>query len=317
MKVQRPRIFMFSGQGSQYYQMGRDLYECHPVFRNTMQEGDIVVKRNIQRSVIDELYRQHESSQFDDLLITHPALVLVECALYQVLVYEGVKPDYVWGSSIGEYAAAVAAGVWCMETALTAAVEQAKYVIQHCPLGGMIAVLAPPALYGDSQELRESAVLAGVNFSNHFMISARNEKLDTAERFLREANAAYLRLPVEYAFHSCDIEEAGNSFEIFCQTLRPFCTPKVRFVSSMTGREMVNIPRNYFWEVVRNPIRFQKTFSQLGITDHGVFIDCGPSGTMATFVKYNLTPDSSAQLFPILTPYQQAEKQIDTLKSMG
>ena len=99
---------MFSGQGSHYYQMGKDLYESHPVFRSQMEQGDAIVRALAGRSVLDELFRHPISMPFDDLVISHPALIMLEYALFRVLVSEGIVPDCVWGSSAGEFAAGIA-----------------------------------------------------------------------------------------------------------------------------------------------------------------------------------------------------------------
>ncbi|MEL7145697.1 MAG: acyltransferase domain-containing protein, partial [Bacteroidota bacterium] len=99
-------VFMFSGQGSQYYHMGSKLYDANPVFRREMDRLDAIVKAESGRSVVAELYNeQHKFSvPFLSLPLTHPAIFMVEYAMFKTLESEGITPDYVLGSSLGEFA---------------------------------------------------------------------------------------------------------------------------------------------------------------------------------------------------------------------
>ena len=111
--------------------MGKTLYDSNPSFSKSLNQSDAFVKQHLGRSIIEELYHNtHES--FDDLLITHPAIVAIELAMLEVMKDLGIIADYVSGNSLGEFAAGVAAGIWTTEMALEAAVEQAKINITGC-----------------------------------------------------------------------------------------------------------------------------------------------------------------------------------------
>jgi trans-AT polyketide synthase, acyltransferase and oxidoreductase domains len=312
--VTRPIIFMFSGQGSHYYQMGRDLYDQHDVFRRVMEAGDKVLRSTLQCSVIDEIYKHSISKEFNNLLVSHPALVLVEYAVYQVLVSEGLKPDYVWGSSAGEFAASIAAGVFDFETALLIAAEQAKLTARHCERGGMLAVLADPDLYCRVDLFRDQTTLAGVNFANNFVISANANILDKVIDYLIENNIVFQKLPVDYAFHSAAIDGLRVPFIDLCKASGKFGAPKIPFLSSATAGQLTSIDEEYFWQVARGPIQFYKTFSNFAHKENGIFIDCGPSGTLATFIKYSVSPDSRSTYFPLLTPYKRGQSNLAAIK---
>jgi len=110
--------------------MGQKLFEQNAVFRNSLEQSDSIVQKHLSRSLINELYNINQPI-FDDLLITHPAIVAVEIAMYKVLQSMSVKPDYVVGNSLGEFAAAVVSGIWSAETAIEAAIEQAKAIVHN------------------------------------------------------------------------------------------------------------------------------------------------------------------------------------------
>ena len=101
-------VFMFSGQGSQYYQMGRELFEGHSIFRDWMYDLDAIAYSAGRQSVLSHLYNETNkiSDEFNQLLYSHPAIFMVEYALAQILLDRGIKPDYLLGTSIGEYASA-------------------------------------------------------------------------------------------------------------------------------------------------------------------------------------------------------------------
>src|SRR5438309_2432939 len=137
---------MFSGQGSQYFQMGRELFQTNDTFRNCMVRLDTIAKELIGDSVVGTLYSDasRKGDSFDRTLLTHPAIFMVEYALAQAWIHAGVLPDMVLGASIGSFAAATVAGFIEVKDSLASVVRQA-IALEECERGGMIAVLADPA----------------------------------------------------------------------------------------------------------------------------------------------------------------------------
>ena len=157
-------VFMFSGQGSQYFQMGRELFKTNDIFHDWMIRLDTIAKGLTGDSVIGTLYSDasRKGDSFDRTLLTHPAIFMVEYALAQALIHAGVLPDMVLGASMGSFAAATVAGFIEVEDALASVVHQA-IAIEECERGGMIAVLADPALFAEDF-LSHRSELAAVNF---------------------------------------------------------------------------------------------------------------------------------------------------------
>jgi len=305
---------MFSGQGSHYYQMGKDLWESHPVFRSEMERGDTIVRSLLGRSVLEEIYRHPISAPFDELTMSHPALIMVENALFATLASEGIQPDCVWGSSAGEFAAGIAAGVWSLESALAASIEQARHVACSCSPGGMLAVLGPPSLYYSLPLLRSHTTLAGVNFESHFVVSGLHKELEVVERCLAERGIIHQRLAIQFAFHSEAIDVVSDSFVRFCEALPEFKPPQLTFFSGMTAQYLPTIPRSYFWDVVRQPMKFHEGSMRLEREQSSVFVDCGPAGTLATFLKQTLPSHSRSAYFSTMTGFHQCTSNIRILK---
>jgi bacillaene synthase trans-acting acyltransferase len=296
-------VFMFSGQGSQYYQMGKQLFDADPVFRGWMQRLDALACRLAGRSIIEAVYGGARSAVFDTVGETHPAIFMVEYALAQCLIARGVEPAMTLGSSLGSFAAAAVAGFIAPEDALAAVLEQAAAFEASCERGGMIAIVAAPSLY-EEDFLRRHSTLAGVNFSTHFAVAAAHAALEPIEAALRQRAISYQRLAVRYAFHSARIDLAEEQFAWFMKTI---ATAKGRLplLCCARGAALDRLPEDYFWQVVRQPIRFREAIAALEAQGPQRYIDLGPSGTLATFVKYALPEQSASSAHPTLTPYGQ------------
>ena len=306
---------MFSGQGSHYHQMGRELFDRNAVFRDSMLRLDGLAKRHIGESVVDAIYSGTRDQVFDRTLLTHPAIFMVEYSVAQCLLDAGMHPAMTLGASLGSFAAAVVAGFLEVEPAMAAVIKQAVAFEACCERGGMIAALADPAVF-EEPFLADCSELAGVNFATHFAVSAREQHLAAIEAGLRQRNVTYQRLAVSFAFHSRWIEDAQPAFEAFIQSVlgsRTEVRGQVPLVCCEHAEALTALPSDFFWRVVRGPIRLRETIARLERGGAHRYIDCGPSGTLATFVKYGLPADSSSTAHSILTPYGRDQQALATL----
>lgn len=294
---------MFSGQGSQYYHMGRELFETDAVFRGWMERLDATVSRVAGRSVLATLYSPDnvKSSPFERTAFTHPAIFMVEYALAQTLLARGVRPDIVLGASLGSFAAAAVAGLVDAEQALIAALRQAAVFEECCAPGGMIAVLHDPQLF-EQDFLRDNCELAAVNLPNHFVIAAPRDRFAQIESGLRGRAVTYQVLPVSFAFHSRWIDTAREPFAQAMRSLvaRPGVLP---LMCSTRAECLTSLPEDFFWGVARSPIRFREAIAELERGGPCRYIDVGPAGTLATFLKYGLPAGSPSRVHAILSPY--------------
>ncbi|UTH76434.1 ACP S-malonyltransferase [Chromobacterium sp. IIBBL 290-4] len=295
---------MFSGQGSQYLQMGRSLYDSHAGYREILQRLDRIALEEGSPSILESIYpSSRPSAPLDDILVTHPAIFMLEYALATILIEQGVRPDAVLGSSLGEVAAAVISGVTDVERAMRFVVRQARLLDQQCPAGGMTAVLAPTGLFHELPALSERTELAAVNFDEHFVVSGTTAALDDAERILQAQGRVFQRLPVSRAFHSSEMDGVRDAFLDLVADLAT-CAPSVPFISSTFGKCIETFPADYFWNVVRGQLNLPDA---VGALEHGglphEYIDVGPSGTLANFVKRCLPAASASTCSFILSPF--------------
>ena len=304
---------MFSGQGSQYYHMGKVLFQKEPRFRDWLHRLDAVVEKIAGVSVLEQLYNRNNriSDIFDRTQLTHPAIFMVEFALARVLIEKGIQPGAVLGSSLGEFAAAAVSGVMDPEELLALAVKQAESLETCCQRGGMLTILHDPALYHTNPLLSENSELAAVNYSTHFVVSGRSERLQDIAAFLQKQNIGFQFLPVSFAYHSSLIDAAESAYLAHLPG-KPFKPPAIPFISCTEGRRIDRIPPDYFWQIVRKPVVLPRALESFGPTPDTVFLDLGPAGTMATLVKNNLTQHSHC--FTLMTPFGGELKKLGELE---
>jgi acyl transferase domain-containing protein len=298
-----PTVFMFSGQGSHYYQMGRELFEQEPLFRKELLELDALHQELAGLSVVAEVYdpRRGKSELFDRTPLTHPAIFMVEIALARTLIARGLTPDFVLGASMGTFAAATIAGCLPADQALRAVIEQAR-LLDALPRGGMLAVADGAGRLGGNRHLHDRCEVAAVNFESHFVLSGADEDLRAVEERLQRDAISFQRLAVSQAFHSRGIDAAEQPFRQFARTLS-LAPARIPIVCCATAATIDLTDPEHFWTVIRQPIRLPETIRALTARGPIRFLDAGPSGTLATLVKYNLPAGSPSQTLPILTPY--------------
>lgn len=283
----KPRtIFMYSGQGSQYYAMGKELYQHDAVFRQAMQDCAGLYRSLTGRDLLAELYddaRRHD--ELTDILLSHPALFSIGYALTQVLLDGKVCPDGVLGYSLGEYVAATVAGVLSLEDAMAVVVKQASLVCEHASGGGMLTILASVDHYERHLELYAGTTLASVNFAQNFVVSGVQATLAALKRRLDDLSVVSLLLPVAHAFHSPALDPIESEFKQFVEGIA-LRAPQLPLYSTTRGGALGQCDAGYFWDVIRGPADFRRPVDAVVEDGECRFVDLGPSGTLAGFIKY-------------------------------
>ena len=305
-------IWMFSGQGSQYYGMGRDLYENEPTFRETLREGDAVVAPLINTSLVEALYapRVNRFEPFLPILQTHPAIVLVEVALARLLLERGQRPDFLLGYSLGEYTALIVSGALTLEQGLVALVRQAALLEYAAPRGGMAAILEDPEITRRWPELFAGCEVAGVHFNRNFVVSAPGDEI--AQRLLpglRERGVSAMELPVSFPFHSRWMDAIATPANAILSSLS-LGSPSLPMISAATGAPWDGRNLGHLWKATRSRIHFSTVVASLEEQGSWRYVDLGPAGSMATAVKYNLRESSASQPLTVMTPYGNERKHL-------
>jgi acyl transferase domain-containing protein len=294
-------VFMFSGQGSQYHGMARELFDADARFREELMRLDATARRLRGSSVLEGFLRKEPHVPFTRLSDTHPAVFMVEVALARWLMAQDVRPECVLGASLGEFAALVTAGVLAPEDGLRLVLRHAQAVEQGCEPGGMVAVLDSPEAYRSGERPFAGTWLAAVHFRRHFVVSGAQASVERVEQHLRERGVVHQRLPVDYAFHSPLVSAAEASLVSAAASVvwRP---PRCPVVSCAEGGPLPQPGLTRMTGTTARPIQFER--AALGLEAEGpwTYVDLGPSGTLATFLKYLLPRSSRSRALRTLVP---------------
>ena len=315
--MNNPIVFMFSGQGSQYYSMGRELYENNDVFHYWMNHCSKMAEQFIDLSLVDLIYRKRANrfESFDKTVYTHPAIFIVEYSLSQVMVELGIKAEYLLGYSIGEYIANVLAGVMSLEEGLSTIHKNASLIDTLTPDAGMLAILASPTITDRFREEFSGISVAGVNFDTHFVVTSDFGRLEHLKQFLDKQNITSQMLPVTHGFHSYLMDSIEQDFKKHMESIS-FGSIQTPIISPtyMRQLQLEDIVADYFYKIVRQPVKFRSTIERWEQTGNFTYIDVGPAGTLTTFVKQiikNHSTDSKA-----FTSLNMFGKDLDSIRQL-
>ena len=271
--------FIFAGQGSQWWAMGRQFMEHSAVFRDAVEAYDAYFKKVAGWSLVEELLADEASSRIDDTAVTQPALFAIQAGLGAVWESFGIKPDMVVGHSIGESAASYVAGGLTLEGAASFLSKRGVVRDQLGQKGAMAAVgLAPE----DIEPLLPPLInVAAVNGPGSTTISGDYDRLHAfVEEFQQSRPETFIRiLKVDTAWHSYQLEAGEEWFRREVKEVS-WRVPQIPFISTVTGKPETKFDLEYAWLNLRCPVMFQQgieTALSMGAT---TFVELGPHSTL-------------------------------------
>ncbi|NJN10672.1 MAG: acyltransferase domain-containing protein [Richelia sp. RM1_1_1] len=287
--INRQVTFMFPGQGSQYVNMGKELYEIEPVFRKHIDECCEILKSHLDVDLRTILYPNHEQTeiarqQLQQTQITQPALFVIEYALAKLWMSWGISPVAMIGHSIGEYVAACLAGVFSLEDALTLVAVRGR-LMQQLPKGAMLSVeLDQEAIQFC---LNEKLCLAVINAPTNCVVSGTESAIEELQQELQLAGVNCRRLHTSHAFHSAMMDSILGIFteEVKKVNLNP---PEIPFISNLTGGWITPSEAtdpSYWTKHLRHTVRFSTGIAELIKDFEQVLLEVGPGRTLNTLAK--------------------------------
>ena len=322
----RPVAFMFTGQGAQYIDMAKGLYESQPIFRKNLDRCSLILEPLLGCDLKKLLYfgesdREKDRQRLNETQIAQPVLFALEYALAQMYMHLNVIPKAMIGHSLGEYVAACLAGIFSLEDALGLVARRGR-LMQGQPRGDMLAVsLSEHELISYLDPPLELAV---VNAPERCVVSgpsdAVSELHDKLKRKDAEKRVQCTMLHTSHAFHSQLMEGAVDSLGEFIKTLT-LNRPTIPFVSNVTGTwitESEAVDPNYWARHLRRTVRFSDGIRTL-LTGNYTLIEVGPGQTLATLARQNMPEnDSDSVIFSTLRhPQGKDDDAAFFLNSLG
>lgn len=311
--------FVFAGQGSQYFGMGRWLHENDTYFRDSFDTldtmfGDHGIPR-LGARVLGAGPRL--TGPMEDIELSHPGIVLVELALFDALAQRGIGPDLLVGASLGEFAALAAGGGVDREDLVAVLADHVRLLAEECPRGGMLAVVADPKAYSERLVDWRSLELAAVNAARHFVVSGPVADIEHAAAALTASGVLCQRLPIEYAFHSSLIDPVRERFEagVALLDVGPTRVPLVSCATAAPATGSVS----HLWDVVRAPILWRDTVGTLERT-HGPqirYVDLSPSGSMNGFLHMEFGAGIGDRSCAVTGPFLPDRPVLDVVAEIG
>ncbi|TSC24492.1 type I polyketide synthase [Corallococcus sp. Z5C101001] len=312
----RPRLaFLFSGQGSQYTGMGRQLYETQPAFRRILDTCAEVVRPHLERPLLDALFAPSGDGALDETGYTQPALFALEYALAQLWREFGVEPSMVMGHSVGEYAAACVAGVFSFEDGLKLICARGRLMQRLPPGGEMIAVMAEEEQVAPLLATHASALsLAARNGPRSVVLSGTQAAIREASAALKAQGISVTPLQVSHAFHSPLMQPMLADFEQAARQVT-YAPPTLPLISNVTGGLAGDevATADYWCRHVLAPVDFAQGMRTLHAEGCGVFVEIGPKATLLGLGRDCVPPDAGTWLPSLRANGQEWQALLDAL----
>ena len=314
-------VFMFPGQGAQYINMGKGLYDKDKLFREIVDNCAEILKPHLDLDIRELLFpkdnNEESAKKLEQTVYTQPALFLIEYALAQLLLSYDIKPYSMIGHSIGDYVAACLSGVFSLEDALYIIAMRARQMQNQKP-GSMLSVRAGETEI--SKYLDNDICLAAINSPNLIVLSGPTEKIKETSVKLSEAKIENKVLFTSHAYHSTMMEPAIKPFVSEFSKIK-LNKPNSPFISSLTGTWITDqeaTDPNFWASQLRNTVRFSSGILELQKKNNLILIELGPGRALSTMASQHRNQNiKQTVITTLIQPGEKNDDKSNVLNAIG
>lgn len=301
--LERSVVFLFPGQGTQYVNMGRDLYQTESIFREQVDLCTKLLTPHLGIDLLSVLYPDENqidaaTKQLHQTWLTQPALFVIEYALAKLLIAWGVHPQAMIGHSVGEYTAACIAGVFSLEDALALVAIRGR-LMQQLPNGAMLSI--PLSEQEVSSFLNDALSLAAINTSTQCVVSGSLDAVESLARLLDTKGVECHHLHTSHAFHSQMVEPIMEAFSEQVKKVN-FHSPRIRYISNVTGTwitEAQAMDSEYWVKHMRQTVYFANGIQEVRKDEpDSALLEVGPGRTLSALVGQQVDKTYRQYVFP-------------------
>lgn len=312
-------VFLFPGQGSQYLNMGRELYENEAVYRQAVDACAEALGAYLETDIRTVLYPNEGNAKAEEKLkntrFTQPALFVTEYALAKLWMSWGIEPSLLCGHSIGEFVAAHLAGVFSLADALKLVAVRGR-LVSELPRGSMLSVRMEADQIGTL--MPEPLSIAAINSQKLCVVAGHDEDIAAFASVLDGKGIPNRVLQTSHAFHSVMMEPVVASFRKIVDevVLNP---PQKRIISTVSGRLLTDAQATdpaYWAKHLRLTVRFSEALECSLAFNQPLLIEVGPGNATTTFARQQ----AGSRPVPIITSLDKKGVQSEyesLLKALG
>ena len=290
-QAERELVFVFTGQGSQWWAMGQQLLQREPLFRRTIEQMGALFQKLSGWSILDEMLQSEDCSNIDRTAIAQPAICALQIGLVELWKSWGIVPTRVVGHSVGEVAAAYCAGALSLADTVQVIYHRSRLQDTTAGHGRMLAAGITPrearSMIGD---LADRVHITAINSPSLVTLGGDMAPLELIGTRLEREGRFMRWLKVNYAFHTHQMDPLRDELIESLASIQPQAG-HIPFLSTVTGGLFPGeqLDATYWWHNVRRPVLFEPAITKSIQSGSTKFLEVGAHPSMQSSLNECLT----------------------------